>query len=194
MHLDSISMLLSLQSHYCIVCKYYNSIMFFEINVFKPNKIDLCVKRSEVNLDHHLKESGSTRVPDAANQISRSSAVLFWKIISLSFLPHMGMAAILAMWLWTFKGTFAPRTMEALHNIWRQLAQWLLRRCLKMLTTDGLWLRWVNKGRCTLRQIKVKITLLLLLYFQDGDTGHYIKCVKIHPIYKKWQSARLSES
>ena len=86
--------------------------MFFEINIFKPNKIDLCVKRSEVNLDHYLKEFGSTRVPDASYQVSRSSAILFWKRIFLRFLPYMGMAAIFAMWPWTFEETFAPITFN----------------------------------------------------------------------------------
>ena len=32
-----------------------------------------------------------------------------------------------------------PRPIEAPHKIWLQLSQWLLRRrCLKMLTDDGL--------------------------------------------------------
>ena len=47
------------------------------------------------------------------------------------FLPYMGMVAILVLWLGRFEHIFVPSALGALHEIWLQLAEWILRRCLK---------------------------------------------------------------
>ena len=50
----------------------------------------------------------------------------------LRFLPYMGMAAILVMWLGPFEQTFVPSS--------HRLAQWFLRRrCLKSVDDDDGW-------------------------------------------------------
>ena len=50
----------------------------------------------------------------------------------------MGMAAILVMWPWPYEQNFFSTTHGG-SIIWLQLAQWLQRRCLKMLTMDDGW-------------------------------------------------------
>ena len=62
----------------------------------------------KIGQGHHLNKLGSTRVPDAAYQVSRSSAFWFQRRRFLRFLPYMGMAAILVMWPGPLKHSFVP--------------------------------------------------------------------------------------
>ena len=64
---------------------------------------------------HHLNKLGSTRAPDSAYQVSRSSA--FWlRRRFFQVLPYMGMAAILVMWPGPFEQTFVPPSQGG--SIW----------------------------------------------------------------------------
>ena len=70
----------------------------FPIQKHKEPNFTLPQNRSRSTQDHHLNKLDSTRAPDAAYQVSRSSAFWFWRRrFFLRFLPYMGMAAILVM-------------------------------------------------------------------------------------------------
>ena len=56
----------------------------------------------------------------------------FWRSRVLKILPYLDMAAMLVNWPEPFEQIFVlsfPQPLEALHESWLQLAQWLLRRC-----------------------------------------------------------------
>ena len=63
---------------------------------------------------------GSTRVPDTTYQVSKPSLNLCPR---RRFLPYMGMATIVV----TVYLVLFPQPRDALHEIWLQLARWLLR-------------------------------------------------------------------
>ena len=48
------------------------------------------------------------------------------------FLPYMGIVAIFVMYLYHLNNILFNHPMEAPHEIWLQLAQWFLSRCLKL--------------------------------------------------------------
>ena len=116
---------------------------------------------------HHLKEFGSTRVPIAAHQVSRSSAFLFWSRRFFKVLPYMGMVAILVMWPWPFEGTFIPPSqrssvwnltligpMVSEEKMFKECGQWTedgqRRPTYPISSPVSLWLRWAKNrsGLC----------------------------------------------
>ena len=75
--------------------------------------------------------------PNATYQATRSLALWLKKIFE-GFLPYMGMAAILVVWLRPNEQTFVPHPTEGPYEIWLRLAQrFWRRRSLKMV--DGRW-------------------------------------------------------
>ena len=109
-----------------------------------------------------LQEFSSTRVPDAAYQLSRSSAVQFWRrrVFKVFVIyGHDGHLGHVTKTVW--RNFRSPQPTEPPYTIWLQLVQWLLRRrCLKRWQTDdvrqmptytisspmSLRLRWAKKG------------------------------------------------
>ena len=104
--------------------------------------------------DGHFHKFGSTYlwVPNAAYQVSRSSASWFRR-----FLPYTIMAAILVMWPKPLELTSIPPTHEAPIEIWLQWALPLLRkRSSKILNLSDLdqsqWMTLTfgtHKASCT---------------------------------------------
>ena len=80
----------------------------FPIQKHQGSNLTLPSNRSRSTQGHQLNKLGSTRVPDAAYQLSRSLAFWFQRRRFLRFLPYMGMAAILVMWHRSFEQTFIP--------------------------------------------------------------------------------------
>ena len=130
---------------------------------YKGPNLTLPYNRSRSTQGHHLNKLGSTRAPDAAYQLSRSSAFWFRRR------RYTGMAAILVIWPGPFEQTFVPLShggsMWNLTLIGQAVSEEKMlkecgRRTTDRWTTDGrrrptypisspvsLRLRWANKAK-----------------------------------------------
>ena len=91
----------------------YNSFWKIHCFTFFPYKsirdqIWLPYNRSKSTQGHHLNQLGSTQVPNAAYQLSKSSAFWFQRRRLFKFFTIYGQTAILVMWPGPFEQTFVP--------------------------------------------------------------------------------------
>ena len=102
-------------------------------------QIDLAINWVKVNPGPNLNNIGRTRLPNVTHQVSRQSAIWFWRRRFFKVFTIYGCGSHVGHGDPHHLNNFLfLKALEAVYEIWLQSTQWFQRRsCLKLWTDDG---------------------------------------------------------